>query len=53
MKKLKKLGLSDTMMTKIDKKDLPTSLKKINLAGTQLFDAVIELADGQIKQGHV
>ncbi len=53
MKKLKELGLSDTMLTKIDKKYLPTSLKKINLAGTQLFDAVIELADRQIKQGHV
>lgn len=53
MKKLKELGLSDTMLTKIDKENLPTSLKKINLAGTQLFDAVIELSGGQIKLGHV
>ena len=53
MKKLNELGLSDTMLTKIDKEDLPTSLKKINLAGTQLFDTVSELSDGRIKLGHV
>jgi hypothetical protein len=41
------------MLTKIDKESLPTRLKKIDLVGTQLFDADIELSDGQTKLGHV
>lgn len=40
MKKLMELGLSDTTLIKIDKENLPASLKKIDLVGTPLYDLV-------------
>ena len=43
MKKLKYLGLSDTKLADIDKENLPASLRRIDLAGTQLFNAKIEV----------
>jgi len=39
MKKLKTLGLCDTKLIKLDTENLPTSLRKIDLAGTQLYSS--------------
>jgi Leucine-rich repeat (LRR) protein len=53
MNKLKNLGLSDTKLTIINQETLPTSLRKINLAGTQLFDTDIKITGRHLKSENV